>query len=227
MLEAPEVAPECRNVYVETLNAINISTTSAQLLGNIVSGKDVYATFIVKPSSEPAILSCADLNLPVSGTYKAGDQFSTGLDGLDPDTIYYYRACARAGENFSSGDIKSFRTLPRPSIPCGSSYVRDGGTAGLDTYWTLGSTGGYVLVEFEAYEIPDKLEIWQGANLIVKTPGYVSDCNFATVYHNPSDGTDWRVLVFGNSDAATGWDIHISCPSDTKPTDQDYKLCTP
>lgn len=225
MIETPEEAPECADVVVETLDASNISSTSAQMFGRVVSGKDVYVQFIHKQESTPTTLSCDDLIMPESGTFKAGDQYySTVL--LAPDTTYYFRTCGRSGDKISSGAIKTFHT-PKPSVPCGNSLKASGGTNGLDMLYSMGSQGGYVLVEFEAYEIPDKLEVWHGGTRILNTPGYVSDCNYGTVYHNPSKGYEWNIKVFGNSISSTAWVLHISCPSDSKPTEEDFTLCSP
>ena len=225
MIEAPEEAPACREFAIETLDANNISPTSAQLRGQVINGNNVHGEFILKQAASTSPLSCYDLTMPESGTLKAGDQFTSTVF-LVPDNTYYFRACGRSGDTISSGEILTFHT-PRPSKPCGSSLETGGGTNGLEVLYSMGSEGGYVLVEFEAYSIPDKLEIWQGGTTILNTPGYVSDCNYGTVYHNPSRGYEWNVKVFGNSNSSTAWKLNISCPSNSAPTNDDYVLCTP
>jgi len=225
IIESPEVAPECKEVAVETLDAINVSSTSAQLVGQVINGKNVYGQFLLKMGSNPSPLSCDDLIMPESGSLVAGDKFNSTVF-LEADTTYFYRACGRSGDKISSGSIKTIQT-PKPSIPCGSSLWADGGTNGLDMLYSMGSQGGYVLVEFEAYEIPDKLEVWQGGTKILKTPGYVSDCNYGIIYHNPSKSYEWNIKVFGNSSSSTAWELHISCPSNSKPTEEDFTLCSP
>jgi hypothetical protein len=210
LIEIPELAPECRPVSVETLAATNISTTSAQLVGKVTGGKDVYGAFIIKPASNTSPLSCYDLNMPTSGTLKADDQFYSTVS-LQPGTTYYYRACARNGDSISSGAIISFRTNAIPVRQCGSSFVASGSSEGMEVHYDMGTKGGTVHLEFNAYQIPDKLEIWHGGNRIYAT-GFVSGIIEDDICHQSVLGTTWVIKVTGNSNPDTVWDIAVSCP---------------
>ncbi|MFZ5797205.1 MAG: hypothetical protein ACOY3O_02135 [Thermodesulfobacteriota bacterium] len=213
LVETPELAPECRPVSVETLNPTNISTTSVQLVGRVTGGRDVHGGFLVKPASDTSPLSCYDLNMPTTGTLKAGDQFYSTVS-LQPDTTYYYRACARNGDNISSGAIVSFKTNAIPVRECGSAYVASGGSEGMEVHYDMGTEGGTVHLEFNAYQIPDKLEIWHGGNKIYDT-GFVSGVIDDDLCHESALGPTWIIKVTGNADPHTAWTITVSCPGST------------
>lgn len=220
MIEAPEEAPECKTVTVETLSATNIYSTSAQLTGKVINGINAFASFITKPSSDPSPLSCYDLNMNESGVYQAGDQFQSTVSGLQPETTYYYRACGRMGENISSGSILNFRTNPIPVVECGSTYNASGSSEGLEVHYDMGSNGGMVHLSFETYTIPDELEIWHGGNKIYDT-GYFSGEIKDDICHQSSLGPTWVIKVNGNTNPDTVWDLTVSCPK----TDGVFDTC--
>lgn len=210
MIEPPEEAQECKEVTVETQNATNISSSSAQLAGKVINGNNVAGHFIVKPDYNPNPLSCTDFNMPESGTLKAGDQFHSTVS-LQPDTTYHYRACGRSGDIISSGEILSFKTNPIPIVECGGTYVASGSTEGLEVHFDMGSTGGMVHFTFDTYQIPDMIEIWHGGNKIYSTD-YVSGRIEADICHKSALGPTWVIMVYGNTDPNTRWDLTLSCP---------------
>jgi len=217
-IERPEIIFECLDpstveVNVDTIDATNISSSSAQLNGRVASGKEIAASFILQPLTSTN-LSCATLNLPETGPLSTGDLFS-GTFAVRPDTTYFYMACGREGDRVDSGATVSFRT-PESAVPCGTPFSASGGTEGMDINYSMGGTAGSVLVEFQAYTIPDMLEIWQGGRRIYSTGDLVSGLHTTTIYHDPDNGLEWNIRVYGNSNSGTAWDLNISCPTGSR-----------
>lgn len=224
-LETPEKTFECKEpeevpVEVNTTYATNVSATSALLNGYVVSGKQIAGLCIRQKaaSGDPATCWSYRNLIATSGNFDTGEGFYCIADGLSPGTDYKFRVCGREGDRISDGGVKSFKT---GGTQCGASASYSGGTEGLSITYGMGSSSGYSLVEFEAYEVPDKLEIWQGDKLLYTTSecsvfgcssGYVSGYHSKQVYHNPSNGEIWKIRVYGNSITSTKWDVKISCP---------------
>lgn len=214
-LEIPEKDFECKKpievpVIVQTTKAYNISSTSAFLEGYVVSGKQIAARCTWRKAADGALASCWDISndIPTSGLLNTGQYFHCVASGLAQNTEYNYRVCGREGDRIADGGMISFKT----NISCGTPLTAGGGTEGLSVNFGMGAVAGYAQVGFEAYNIPDKLEIWHGGILIHSTGGYVSDYHFNNVYHDPVRGQEWEIRVYGNSDTNTEWELNISCP---------------
>jgi hypothetical protein len=65
-------------------------------------------------------------------------------------------------------------------------------------------------VDFEAFGIPDGLKITNGGSVLVNSYGLVSGLSKYTF--NANSFRNLRVIVTGNQNIETGWDLRISCP---------------
>lgn len=93
------------------------------------------------------------------------------MTGLSNNTTYYVRAWAKNSVGVAYGSTKSFTTQ---YIQCGNYFNNDGGHIYPGTYTVdLGTSTGYVSLSFDAYEVPDKLDITWDGNLVLRT-GYIS-----------------------------------------------------
>lgn len=215
-LQTPDKDFECKEpdevpVSVLTMPAGAISITSARLHGYVQSGKQISSMCVYKLSAngDPATCSYFFNYMASSGIFDTGDNFYCTVDGLSQNTEYKFRVCGREGDRISDGGVRSFKT----SISCGTPLVADGGSEGLVVNFGMGPIPGYAQVQFEAFTIPDWLEIRHGGITIYTTGGYVSGFNSSSVYHNPSLGQEWEVRVYGNSDTNTAWELNITCPN--------------
>lgn len=224
-LQAPEKSFECKDpdevpVVVNTTYPTNISATSASLRGHVQSGKQIAGYFIWRKASYGNPSTCWSMRdrIATSGSLDTGEDFWLTITGLSPGTNYNYRVCGREGSRISDGGVKSFRT---GGTQCGHSASYSGGSEGLTVTYGMGSRSGYSRIDFEAYSIPDKLEIWQGGRLLYVTkkcgtfscvPAYVSGHHTANILHNPIYGSTWQIKVYGNSNTNTQWQVKVSCP---------------
>ena len=224
-LQTPEKSFECKEpeevpVVVNTTYAINVSATSASLRGHVQSGKQIAGYFVWRKAAYGNPETCWSLRnrMATSGSLDTDDDFWLTITGLSPGTNYNYRVCGREGSRISDGGVKPFRT---GGTQCGQSAYYSGGSEGLTVTYGMGSRSGYSRVDFEAYTIPDKLEIWQGGRLLYVTekcgtfscvPAYVSGHHTANILHNPIYGSTWQIKVYGNSNTNTQWQVKVSCP---------------
>lgn len=135
--------------------------------------------------------------------------------------IAVFEGSLGAEANFAGGIAAAkaipYTTPPPPPIPCGSPLTAEGSSKGLVEIYELGTTAGTVPVEFEAYNIPDGLNI--NANNSVGTPlvdtgGLVSGRYNYSFQHDPIvlGTTQVTVTVTGNTNTNTLWWIVVGCP---------------
>lgn len=111
-----------------------------------------------------------------------------------------------------------------PALPCGQ-LVTSGGHAGYDQPMELGSTAGKVSVQFQAYSIPDKLEIFalddagNSSVRLLSTGGQVTQYWEKTFQHDPAvrGSSKVRIKVTGNESSNTLWQLGVSCPGQPAP----------
>ena len=106
---------------------------------------------------------------------------------------------------------------PITPIPCGQPVNAGGGTAGYDQIHELGTDAGQVELDFEAYSIPDAIQVTPDNNTnnqLVSSNGLVSGFNvYKFNYDSNSLGTTKvRVKVTGNNDSNTRWVFTLGCP---------------
>lgn len=105
-----------------------------------------------------------------------------------------------------------------PPIACGTPIRATGGSDGFEGTLALGSAGGTVNGEFEAYDIPDSLVIRKGSStgsVLYTTNGLVSGFSSFSFQHSggstPTD-TQVHVRVTGNTNTQTAWAATVLCP---------------
>jgi hypothetical protein len=106
-------------------------------------------------------------------------------------------------------------TVDPPPVPCGGQISPSGGSAGYSTNMDLGTSPGVVKGNFEAYSIPDSLEIkGPKGNVLYTTNGLVSSSRGFSFNYDSSalGGRVVSVRVNGNTDASTVWRLSVSCP---------------
>lgn len=116
-----------------------------------------------------------------------------------------------------AGSVTDYVAPVPPSIPCGQPISAGGGTEGLTTTLDLGTTSGTVSVEFEAYDVPDALEIRSknsARTILVTTVGLVSGFRQYSFHYDPNQsGSRFiDVKVTGNEISSTAWTVAVSCP---------------
>ncbi|HPR33069.1 MAG TPA: T9SS type A sorting domain-containing protein, partial [Prolixibacteraceae bacterium] len=142
-----------------TLDASDITTTSAKLKGNVSS--DGNATITLRGfywSSTHASPNASDHVQTVSGTTGS---FSFNLNGLSQSTTYYYRTFAINSEGTGIGEVKHFATSVPLSVPvCTTNSASDVTSASAQLNGAVSSDGGATIIQRGFY--------WSSTNT---TPG--------------------------------------------------------
>lgn len=94
---------------------------------------------------------------------------------------------------------------------CGDidSTTKSGGAGVTDTYYDLGDEPGNVRVRYQMWNIPDRMDVYQGSTLVASTNGMVSGEGELTFDYKPHLGTKIRVRVEG--DGKTTWAFLVEC----------------
>lgn len=102
-------------------------------------------------------------------------------------------------------------------VGCGQTIAVRGGTGTFARSMDMmGSNGGLVIVEFEAFQIPDRFEIRarNGGQVLSSSGGMVSGSgNYNFTYNPATHGRYVDITVVGNSDSSTQWGLGVSCPN--------------
>lgn len=103
------------------------------------------------------------------------------------------------------------------SPPCGTPIDSGGSTGTYDYVQTIGSGTQTVTANFEAYRIPDQLEIFAGGTKLASTDGLVSGFKqLSFTFDSAQLGTtQLTARVTGNSDSNTLWKLCVACSSGT------------
>lgn len=109
-----------------------------------------------------------------------------------------------------------------PPTACGGLQTAMGSSEGLDLVHELGSTRARVPLEFEAYQITDRLELRAenpARTLLAATGGYVSGFRSWSIDYDPEalGTTRVRLRITGNQDPKTLWTTALGCPGQTIP----------
>lgn len=103
---------------------------------------------------------------------------------------------------------------PKPCDP--DTPTSSGGAGVTDLYFDMGSVAGTAQVHYQAWNLPDTFEVYQGATLLATT-GEVAGEGYLPFAYNPAGG-DVRVRVSG--DGQTTWAFVMECPvAPTAPVD--------
>lgn len=217
LLTIPVKDPLCdRTAEIQTLPAKAITHNSATLEGNLTKGSQLDVWFVWGYPSSAAL--CSGLNHDGNGSDSAPARILVSAQNLKASTTYYYQACAKGQDGrVSAGGIQWFTTAvnPNPPVPvisCSNqSYA--GGTNGLAVTVNFGTRKGLSSMGFETFSIPDKLDIYKHNtnNRVAGTSSFVSGFNSGS-FTVDSSFSKVDVVVTGNSNVATLWEITITCP---------------
>jgi len=129
---------------VATGGSANITTSSASVGGLVnPNGLATQGWFQYGTSSTlNAYQSTAQQNLG-SGTSNVA--FNTALSGLNPTTVYYFRAVGQNSAGTNYGSISSFNTNGSAQVSC-SSYASNGSITGITEPFRLGFGDGKLVV---------------------------------------------------------------------------------
>jgi hypothetical protein len=95
-------------------------------------------------------------------------------------------------------------------VPCNAKTI-SGGFGVTPTLHSVGSKSGTILLNYEMYSIPDKLEVFYEGKLLFSTNGFVSGNKTESITYNYNKETEIEVIVTGN-DAGTAWEYTVNCP---------------
>jgi hypothetical protein len=110
--QLPEpIAADCddRVAKINTLNAINVTSSKADLRGDLISGVNVDAWIVF--DKNPSNVVCNGASQNGTGPFSASSVVSETVTGLTANTLYYVRACAKGQKGeVSDGGLKQFIT---------------------------------------------------------------------------------------------------------------------
>lgn len=123
----------------------------------------------------------------------------------DPGTSWVYMLTC-PGEKGSEDN-------PRPCAD--GNAVKSGGAGVTDTYVDFGDKSGKVGVRYQMYEIPDKLDVYQGGTLVATTGGPVTGDHWLYFGYDPARGRSCHIRVTGSG--KTSWSFLHTCPGEEDP----------
>lgn len=94
---------------------------------------------------------------------------------------------------------------------CGAQTQSGGSGVTTTTIKTLGSTSGIVTIDYEMYDVPDKMEVIINGSVVASTGGFVSYSGTLSFNYNAASLYYINVVVTGNT-CGTAWDYTLNCP---------------
>ena len=129
------------------------------------------------------------------------------VEGQDVGTSYAYRM-------FCPDQLGS-KVNP---LPCGGDAVIGQGAGVTDTWIDMGANAGQALFHYDAFNVPDKIDIYQGTTLVATTGAFVSGEDYLGFNYDPNNGTLILVRMTGSTGPSdTTWAFRLSCPDPTPP----------
>jgi hypothetical protein len=158
----------------------------------------------------PAASSFRSLPDPPAGTQRLVAVFR-GRVGEEGD------ATLGSGYFVTAGKVVDWS--PPPTV-CAGLYTAFGGSEGLDLVHELGSARARVPLEFETYQLTDRLELRAenpARTLLASTGGFVSGFHSWSIDYDPKalGTTQVRLGITGNQDPRTLWTVALGCPGQT------------
>lgn len=200
--EPPEPEPELSTVSTES--AGSIEQNSATLSGILGSDGGESCQFRFEydvDSAEPY-----DFNTGWAGSLSTGEDFSSIISGLEPDTTYYFRAQTKNSAGSSSGAELSFTSLPAdlipPEAPASFSAVASG-IEQIDLSWTRASGANQTKVQRKQGSFPmdkdDGIEVYFSNGESFSDTGLSPENTY--YYHAWSFSQDSQLWSIDNSEA--------------------------
>ena len=93
---------------------------------------------------------------------------------------------------------------------CSEQQV-SGGTEGDERTIQLTAKQGTVKLNYEMFDVPDRIEIFQGEKLVYQSDGFVSGYHSESITLNGDSGR-LRVKLTGNEIPSTLWNYTLECP---------------
>ncbi|MFQ3246984.1 MAG: hypothetical protein ACI9SP_003638 [Arenicella sp.] len=191
--------------------AVDIRQDQLDLSAEILAGVNVDVWFLHGLAN--ATLTCNSSTADGQGNFSEGDTATISITGLKADTRYKVVACAKGSDlTVSQSPDVIIRTEDVPVLDCGIQSFR-GGSAGLRVIFNMGSTSGFTEVTFNAFTVPDSLQIFahNTNRLLFSSNGFISG-SFTQKFLVDTSVTRVDVIVFGNSNTATEWELTLRCP---------------
>jgi len=137
---------------VETQAAINIGVTSAKLKGYVEfsGGQDCWYRFNYGLTDSYG--TNTDWSLE-DDEVSAGDRFNTLITGLEPDTLYHFRAQCATYFGLGSGEDLTFTTYDTPGVPSALRAIPISATE-IALSWVKGAGGPQTAIRWQAGSSP-------------------------------------------------------------------------
>jgi hypothetical protein len=87
-------SPNNSSLRVKTDGTISINSTSVVVKGSVTAGARSATMRWFEITTNPSVYKMSETTISTKKPQKANDNFIEVLEGLKPDTNYYYRACA-------------------------------------------------------------------------------------------------------------------------------------
>jgi len=161
-------------------------------------------------------VSVADTNGHVQGTGRLSFQYDSAAGGGDHNI--FIRARTDIATNTWSlripcpGTKNELGTLTNPA-PCLGNFQPSTGSGPInEVVHDMGSTAGQVVVDYQMFNIPDQMDIFQGSTKIATTGTAVSNTGTLKFQYTPI-GNNTKIMVrITSSSGDTTWAYNISCP---------------
>lgn len=88
------------SLRVKTSGVVSIYTGSAVLMGQVTAGARSSTVSFFEITTNPLVYKTSETIISSKSSQKSNDKFQISINGLKPETNYYFRACA---ENISLG----------------------------------------------------------------------------------------------------------------------------
>lgn len=158
--------------------------------------KVLYGAVIVKSASNPQ-----------GELLKAGEKSINNFCQTNQDKI---KTEFDLEKERKSIDVEIFLADREGLAFCSEQQV-SGGTEGDERTIQLTAKQGTVKLNYEMFDVPDRIEIFQGEKLVYQSDGFVSGYHSESITLNGDSGR-LRVKLTGNEIPTTLWNYTLECP---------------
>lgn len=210
------------NISVQPVGSVNVTEGNANVCANITLDNPTQANINVSWAFVAVSATDGqDFNV-ASGveTFLAGQTqkqvCTTILDDSDIEPTESFKIVI-SGASFGNITVPEveFFILDNDStvVPC-NNQSNSGGSGVTVTAHELGSTPGQASVQWDFYQITDKIKIDHNGQTLFETPNFVAGTgSFAWAWNPaPTEPTQITVTVTGSS-SNTGWQYTVNCPA--------------